>query len=381
MPIMPRWCRDVWRVLLVTLVVISQLQPMPAGQPLLTTASDGQAKKKDPMNELLHWAIENSNPEKLKDLMAEYKEKNLTLKDVYDKDVLDALFKTEADVMQAQIAVLVDFRNDSVPEDLLQAAIEELEENLHQIDNAGNLHRMGGMQPMLDLALGYRRTDETRSLALWALGVAVQNNAPVQKELHSLGGLTRLVEHLPRCQGASSSDVEASPQFCGKLLFTMSGLLKNEASLQEEADKLGVFDWMLDVGAKHSKPAIAKKAVALLDTVLAQNSALPLLDRLGAKREAVAATCLALVSGSSSAGELDTDTSEKALALVNRVLSLRPMVFGPGFRQALAKACSSAQKGCEKKLGVGDELCTGLADLAGQADRVLAAQDVSDDEL
>lgn len=364
-------------MLLVTLVVIGQLQPMPAGQPLVTTAPDGQAGKKDSMNELLHWAIENSDPEKLKDIMAEYKEKNITLKDRIDPDVLAALFHTEADVMQVQIAVVLDFRNESVPEEYLQAAIEELEENLHQIDNAGNLHRMGGMQPLLDIALGDIRSDETRVLALWALGVAVQNNAAVQQELHSLGGLTKLADHLPRCHGASS-ETGASPQFCGKLLFTMSGLLKNEASLQQEADKLGVFDWMLDVGAKHSKPAIVKKAVGLLDTVLAQNSELPLMDRLGAKREAVAATCLALVGGS---GDWDTDTSEKALELVNRVLSLRPMVFGPGFRQALAEASSSAQRSCEKKLGTGDELCAGLADLAGQADRVLAAQDVSDDEL
>eukprot|EP00930_Biecheleria_cincta_P042833 TRINITY_DN29474_c0_g1_i1.p1 TRINITY_DN29474_c0_g1~~TRINITY_DN29474_c0_g1_i1.p1 ORF type:complete len:379 (-),score=86.72 TRINITY_DN29474_c0_g1_i1:16-1152(-) len=377
---MPRWCCGVQSMLLVTMVVIGQLQTMPAGQPLLTTAPHGQSAKKDPMNELLHWAIENSDPQKLKDIMAEYKEKNLTLRDVIDKDVLDAFFRTEADLMKMQIAVVSDFRNESLPEGDLQAAIEELEENLHQIDNAGNLHRMGGMQPLLDLALGDRRSDETRSLALWALGVAVQNNAPVQKELHSLGGLTRLTDQLPRCHGASSSE-DASPQFCGKLLFAMSGLLKNEDSLQEEADKLGVFDWMLDVGAKHSKPAIAKKAVGLLDIVLAQNSALPLMDRLGAKRETVAATCLALVRGSSSGGEVDTDMSEKALALVNRVLSLRPIAFGPGFRQALAEASSSAQRGCEKKLGAGDELCAGLGDLAGQADRVLAAQDVSDDEL
>eukprot|EP00440_Ansanella_granifera_P011401 gb/GFBE01012369.1/.p1 GENE.gb/GFBE01012369.1/~~gb/GFBE01012369.1/.p1 ORF type:complete len:378 (+),score=101.27 gb/GFBE01012369.1/:1-1134(+) len=369
------------RVMLLVLAVLAfaLLRPTDASAPTLTMPESGSGKKKDPMNELLHWAIEHSDPEKLKELMHKYKENNLTLKDVYDQEVIDAMFKSEADVMIQQIAVIKDFRNASLEEGYLQAALEELEENLHQIDNAGNLHGMGGMRPLLELAMSEERSDETRSLALWCLGAAVQNNGPVQRELFELGGLKQLAERLPDCGGAADSKA-ASAQFCGKLLFTLSGLVKNDAMLQAEADSLGVTDWLLDVGAHHAKPAIVKKALGSLDIILAQNSELAFLDRLPKKREAVSSMLLARVKGADGA-DLDIDTAEKALALTNRVLSLRPLLFPANFRQALAAASSATCRRCEDQMGAGDELCADLKELADQADRVLAAQQISDEEL
>ncbi|CAJ1462333.1 unnamed protein product [Effrenium voratum] len=215
----------------------------------------GDPGKKDPMSELLHWAIENSDPETLKSLMEKYKENNLTIKDVYGQDVVDALFKNEGDVISDQIAVIQDFRNASLADSTLNAALEELEEVLHQVDHAGNLNRMGGMQPLLDLALGTERSEATRSLALLALGAAVNNNAPVQKELYDLQGLERLAAELQKCDGSS-----VGGPYCAKLLFCLSGLLQNAAVLQAQADQLGVTDWMMDVGVKHPAPAVVKKA-------------------------------------------------------------------------------------------------------------------------
>jgi len=329
---------------------------------------------------MLYWAIQNSDPEKLKELMQKYKDNNLTIKDLHGEEVLDALFKTEADIMVQQIAVISDWQNKSRDEGELQAALEELEENLHQIDNAGNLHGMGGMVPLLELALGSSREEETRSLALWALGVAVQNNAPVQKELHSLDGLKRLTNHLQRCHrgGSSRSLEDASTQFCGKLLFAISGLVKNDIELQAEADDLGVLDWMVDAGAAHPSAAIAKKALALLETCLAQSSSLPILDRLPKKRD-IASTLIARVRGAS---DFDVDLSEKALALISRLVSLRPLLFEASFQKELSQAAKMALKACQEQLGSdADEICSNLPALAGEAERLLAAQHISDDEL
>jgi len=359
-------------------VATSDMPPVETAEaPALTAGGSG---KKDPMNEMLYWAIENSDPEKLKELMQKYKDNNVTLKDLHGQEVLDALFKTEADLMVQQIAVISDWQNTSRDEGELQAALEELEENLHQIDNAGNLHTMGGMVPLLELALGTSREEETRSLALWALGVAVQNNAPVQKELGSLDGLKRLANHLQRCQrgGSSRSLEDASTQFCGKLLFAISGLMKNDIELQAEADDLGILDWMVDAGASHPSAAIAKKALALLETVLAQSSSLPILDRLPKKRD-VASTLIARVRG---APDFDVDLSEKALALISRLVSLRPLLFEASFQQELSQAAKMALKACQEQLGSdADEICSNLPALAGEADRLLAAQHISDDEL
>eukprot|EP00913_Durusdinium_trenchii_P003825 g3542.t1 len=184
-----------------------------------------------------------------------------------------------------------DFRNESLPDSLLKAALEELEELLHQVDHvldsefphvamnhqpisprkAGNLNRMGGMKPLLELALGTERVEALRSLALWALGVAVQNNAPVQQELHSLGGLSSLAGRLQDCNCLSPEVCEAGAQYCGKLLFCLSGFLRNSPPLQAEADQLGVTTWMMKVGLAHPAPAIVKKALGYLDTVFAQS--------------------------------------------------------------------------------------------------------------
>lgn len=314
--------------------------------------------KKDPMSELLHWAIEHSDPETLKNLMEEYKEKNLTIKDIYGQEVVDAFFKTEGDVMSQQIAVIQDFRNESLPDSTLQAPLEELEELLHQVDHAGNLNRMGGMKPLLEMALGEERGETTRSLALWVLGVAVQNNAPVQEELHRLGGVRSLAERLQLCGGQTSA------QFCGKLLFCLSGLLKNSPVLQAIADQHGVTEWMMEVGIKHPAAAVVKKALGFLDTVFAQSPQLPFLETLTDTRDATAASVLGLVESP------DVDTSEKAIALLGRLAELRPKLFS-SFREELISAARRAQHHCEASGGDKD-VCSGLLHAAAEVDRKLA---------
>ncbi|CAJ1462334.1 unnamed protein product [Effrenium voratum] len=328
----------------------------------------GDPGKKDPMSELLHWAIENSDPETLKSLMEKYKENNLTIKDVYGQDVVDALFKNEGDVISDQIAVIQDFRNASLADSTLNAALEELEEVLHQVDHAGNLNRMGGMQPLLDLALGTERSEATRSLALLALGAAVNNNAPVQKELYDLQGLERLAAELQKCDGSS-----VGGPYCAKLLFCLSGLLQNAAVLQAQADQLGVTDWMMDVGVKHPAPAVVKKALGYLDTVLAQSPQLPFLDRLPGKRDVVTASLLGLVK------DPDVDLSEKALEVLGRFAELRPKLL-LGSREEIIAAARQAQHSCELQ-GIDKDVCSGLLHSAAEVDRKLAGWSGSDVEL
>jgi len=326
------------------------------------------------MSELLHWAIEHSDPERLKTLMEQYKEQNLTIKDIYGQEVVDAFFKNEGDVMSEQIAVIQDFRNESLPDSLLKAALEELEELLHQVDHAGNLNRMGGMKPLLELALGTERVEALRSLALWALGVAVQNNAPVQQELHSLGGLSSLAGRLQDCNCLSPEVCEAGAQYCGKLLFCLSGFLRNSPPLQAEADQLGVTTWMMKVGLAHPAPAIVKKALGYLDTVFAQSPELPFLDSLvDAKSDATLTSILTLVTSA------DLDTCEKALALLGRLAELRPKLFN-GFREAIIAAARKAQLHCEEQ-GGDQDICSGLLHSAAEVDRKLAGSAGSTLEL
>lgn len=331
------------------------------------------------MQDLLNWGIEHSDPEKLKAMMEKYKDGNLTIKDVYGKDVMDALFVNENSVMGDMIAQIADFANTSIPDEDLHDSISILQDFIGQVDNAGNLHGMGGLKPLLDLGatVPFKRSDSVRTIALWTLGVAVQNNPPVQTDMMDLGGLALLLDRLPLCTGASM-EPQVSNEYCGKLIFAISGLVKNNATIQTDADTKGLFTWLLDKGIAHPSRGIAKKSTGLLDIALSQNPNLSFLNSLPARQDAVAKSLLAHLHGGP---DFDIDVAEKALRLVNRLLTSRPMLFGSSFRSEFSEAVASATKSCELAHGVGDELCEGLGGLAKHSDLALAVRELSDDEL
>jgi len=348
-------------------------------------AALANSKHGDAMQQMLNWAIQNSDPEKVQELVKKYQEQNLTIMDVYGKEVLDAMFVDEGSVLKETIAEVADFGNSSVSDDDLESALTRLQDLVEQIDNAGNLHRNGGLKPLLDLgvqeeaAAAVPRSAGVRSLALWTLGVAVQNNAPVQIELMEIDGLRRLLDCLPRC-GKSPSPGSEGVEWCGKLLFAISSLVKNSNEVQVAADRLGLMDWLVDVGMQYSSTNMVKKALSLLDIILAQSPALPFLDRVTARQDDMGNVLISQVQQGAD-GKSDTDLAEKALRLVNRLLSLRPLLFRPSFRSELSAAVHQAHASCEKEYGVGDELCTGLQGLAQHAELALAARDLTDDEL
>lgn len=330
------------------------------------------------MTQLLHWALEHSDPEKVKELMQKYQDDNLTMKDVYGQELLDELFRDEASDMLRLVAIVADFRNASLESEVLDDALERLQEYIDQIDNAGNLHKMGGLQPLLDLSLGADRPIETRTLALWTLGVATQNNPPVQEDLMGLGALELLAQRLTDCGGNGGAKGPEDPQYCAKLLYTLSGLVKNNGVTQAAADKLGVFDWLIIEGLSHSSRAIAKKSLGLLETVLAQNPELPLVQTLSTMQEPLESSLLQGVRGPA---ELDVELAEKALRLLDRILSLRPFLFPQGFGLRLEDSVADVLQRCHQAFSPDDEVCSGLSELAQRVKAILTASNVPDEEL
>merc|ERR1711908_193504 len=114
-----------------------------------------------------------------------------------------------------------------------------------------------------------------------------------------LQGLEKLFARLPLC-GDPASEVATSqkvaPQYCGKLLYSLSCLVKNQQPIQMAADRLGLFDTLLNILPYHSSPVV-KKVLGILDTVLAQNPELPFLDTLAARQGAIGKDLITLVSG------------------------------------------------------------------------------------
>lgn len=327
------------------------------------------------MTQLLHWAVNNSNATQLAELMQKYKNNDLTLKDMYGQELLDAVFQ-ESTEMRDAIAILADFRNASLPDEELEEAVELLRDLCEQVDNAGNMHRNGGLRPLLELGAlddAAGRGLAIRSSALWSLGVAVQNNAPVQAELLGIGGLEALVGLLPKCARSDGGGAG----FCAKLIFALSGLVRNDAAIQAAADGLGLFGWLLDAGVVHPEVAVAKKAMGLVETVLAQSPELPFLDTLAARRSALEAALLPRVAGAGT----DVDVGEKVLGLVRRLAELRPFLFSATFRAELSAAAATAVSACAGLNGDGDDGCGSLAERAREADLALTARELGDEEL
>lgn len=347
--------------------------------------SPGQGRSKDAMTELLHWALEHSDTDKVKELMQKYEDNNLTIKDAYGQDVFDALFVNEADVMQQTVVQIQDFNNASVTEEELEGSLMQLQEMIEQVDNAGNLHKMGGLEALLQLAIGSRRTIHIRALSLWTLGIAVQNNEPVQADLMSINGLGRLIALLPHCGAGTgvASDLQLTDddtEYCSKLLFVLSGLVRNDATIQVAADESGLFDWLIDVGIRHSSPLVVKKVLGFLDTVLAQTPDLPFLANISARQDSIASALLSHMHAAKALAS-SIDIIEKVLHLINRFVVLRPFLFGSSFRSQLSLAAQTGLQQCGAVYGTSDEICDGMHALARQVDAILATHDISDDEL
>jgi hypothetical protein len=378
-------------VLLVFVTVIAQDAPRISIIGDKAAPSDGTEASGPPggdvMQQLLNWGIEHSDPERLKELMQKYQDENLTIKDVYGQDVLDALFVNEGSVMKNLTEKIAAYANASIADEDLEMHLEHLMELVEQVDNAGNLHRMGGLRPLVELGISgplvgsqqVSRSESVRSLALWTLGVATQNNAPVQEDLMDhIGALPLLLGRLPLCD-PSKVEEAAGSEYCTKLLYALSGLVKNNQTYQAAADTQGLFEWLLDIGIRHPTRGIAKKSMGLLDIAFSQSPKLEVLNTLTAKQNVLAASLLAQIHSEQSSP--DADAAEKALRLVNRLLSLRPMLFESSFRSDFTQAVAAATRNCEQTHAVGDELCTGLMGLAEHASMTLAARDLPDDEL
>merc|ERR1719261_1744701 len=106
--------------------------------------------------------------------------------------------------------------------------------------------------------------------------------------------------------------------------------------------------------------------MGILDTVVAQNPKLAFLDRLPSRQDGMGASLLKSIRGS------DVDAAEKALRVLQRFLSLRPFLFGDGFRNDVANGVHSAIGTCEKQYGVGDEICQGLDGMGKHLDLTFA---------
>ncbi len=105
-------------------------------------------------------------------------------------DLLSALFggPSEADLMRAAMEVLTD-PTSTLDNKLI--AFDNFEQLIESLDNANNLEPLALWTPLLSLLA--HDESEIRRYAAWCVGTAVQNNARSQERLLAMGGVPPLV--------------------------------------------------------------------------------------------------------------------------------------------------------------------------------------------
>jgi hsp70-interacting protein len=137
------------------------------------------------LNELLKWSIENSDSTK-NDPAAAAPTSQLT------PELMAALMggPSDADLMKGSMEIIASDETISLDDNLI--AFDNFEQLIESLDNANNIANLGLWTPLLDQLKNTER--EMRKMAAWCIGTAVQNNVKTQERLLAVGGIPPLVE-------------------------------------------------------------------------------------------------------------------------------------------------------------------------------------------
>ncbi|XAR64318.1 hypothetical protein NMG60_11024611 [Bertholletia excelsa] len=171
---------------------------------------------------MLQWAIGHSDPAKLKEAAKNVQQltsDELKKRQMEIKELMESL-KMPSDAQLMQIAI-DDLNNSSLSLEEHQRALQELLILVEPIDNANDLHKLGGLSVIIGQL--NNSDQEIRMNSAWILGKASQNNPLVQKQVLELGGLTKLMKMV------KSSFIEEAT----KALYAVSALIRNNLDGQE----------------------------------------------------------------------------------------------------------------------------------------------------
>ncbi|CAI9785078.1 unnamed protein product [Fraxinus pennsylvanica] len=171
---------------------------------------------------MLQWAIGHSDPAKLKETAEDAQRlspEELKARQMGITELMDKL-KMPSDAQMMKTAI-DDLNNSSVSLEDRHRALEELLILVEPIDNANDLHKLGGLTAVIG-ELDHP-DPEIRTISAWVLGKASQNNPVVQKQILELGPLTKLMEMVN-----STFTDEAI-----KALYALSALISNNPEGQE----------------------------------------------------------------------------------------------------------------------------------------------------
>eukprot|EP00397_Hematodinium_sp_SG-2012_P042125 GEMP01046534.1.p1 GENE.GEMP01046534.1~~GEMP01046534.1.p1 ORF type:complete len:354 (+),score=96.28 GEMP01046534.1:126-1187(+) len=224
--------------------------------PWLLDVASAQSQRE--LQEMLKWAVNNSDPEKLRRVAEEYKEKNLTIRDTMGDAVIDKFMKDneEPDYLSSALAVL---QNEaSLTEDIVEV-LQIIQELMEDINVAFYAHKLGLLEALYKKVFDDR--PQVSALAAWSLGSAMQNVPQVQNEFLSLDegeSLRKLIDHL-----------KGLKEYSSRLLFALSSAVRGNGTTIAAADAHGLFAWAWRNLGDPEWPGVVK-AMGMLFSVLSE---------------------------------------------------------------------------------------------------------------
>lgn len=288
------------------------------GSDLLTTleAEDPSAVDRDSddldggfssLDSMLQWAIGHSDPEKLKEKASEVQKlsaNELKKRQLEIKELMERL-KTPSDAELMQIAI-ADLNNLSSSLEDRQRALDELLILVEPIDNANDLHKLGGLVAIIREL--HNAEPEIRKTSAWILGKASQNNVLVQNQVLELGVLNILIKMVE-----SSYTEEAI-----KALYAISALIRNNEHGQELFFVANGNLMLQDIMSNSSIDAKLQKKAAFLVADLADHQ----LHNVENTKLSFLSNNVFLKSVVDLALSTDLDLQEKALLAIRSLLQL-----------------------------------------------------------
>jgi HEAT repeat protein len=251
---------------------------------------------------LLQWATANTDPS------APPAPPTMTNEEM--RQWMGVLMKTDSDKMKENIAILT--KEGATPAER-EEALEELNALCESIDNACDLHKVGGLVPVLATL-----TDPSavlRAKAAWLLATCAHNNPRVQRQLLDLSP-----SPLPVLLQLLSTDENGEVR--AKALSALSGILKNNPVACDEFTRLN--GWTTMARALQGNDLNFHRKLTFILTQFLQTS--PAIKELLSDSQAIQPV-LHLLEYS------DPDLVEKALDLLQRVVADSP-VYAAKWREA-----------------------------------------------
>ncbi|KAJ4840153.1 hypothetical protein Tsubulata_000235, partial [Turnera subulata] len=257
---------------------------------------------------ILQWAIGHSDPAKLKESAQDVQRlssSELQRRQMEIKELMEKL-RTPSDAELMKIAIS-DLNNSTLSLQDRQRALQELLVLVEPIDNANDLHKLGGLAALIQ-ELNHPES-EIRTLSAWVIGKASQNNAVVQKQVLELGALPKLMKMV-----RSTFAEEAI-----KALYAVSALIRNNLGGQEifyaDAGDMMLQNLLSDPG---SDIRLRRKAVFLVSDLAGSQ-----LENVERTEPPFFSSRLLLKSLVDLTAISDLDLQEKALVAIKNLLQLK----------------------------------------------------------